>query len=189
MTDEQVSADQIAPAPGDLGVVQTFLNTGDLEAGTDEIGTPEDLSRWLRERSLLAEGDRVDESDVEKARAIREGLRALAFANTGEALDASAVQELNRVSATIPIHIGLGEEVSLHAECSGAPGALGWIIATVYEAKVDGTWARFKACRKDSCRWAFFDHSKNRSRAWCSMAVCGNRVKAQTYRERTRVQS
>ncbi|MDQ3956270.1 MAG: CGNR zinc finger domain-containing protein [Actinomycetota bacterium] len=190
MNDENVSSDHSGEAPGDLAVVQAFINSADLEQGTDELATPEGLARWLRERSLLAPGDRVHEADVARALTIREGLRALAFANTGEDLDRRAVDDLNRVAATIPIHIGLGVDgVSLHAECDGALGALGWIIATAYEAKVEGTWDRFKACRKDSCRWAFYDHSKNRSRTWCSMAVCGNRIKAQTYRERARVQS
>jgi predicted RNA-binding Zn ribbon-like protein len=186
VSDEHVDAEQDAEAPGDLAVVQAFLNTSDLEQSADEIATPEALSGWLRERSLLVGGETVTDADVRKAHVIREGLRALAFANTGEELDDSAVEELNRVSASIPIHIGLGEEVSLHAECEGAMGAFGWIIATVYEAKVDGTWNRLKACRKSSCRWAFYDRSKNRSRTWCSMAVCGNRIKAQAYRDRVR---
>lgn len=189
MSDENLPNDHSGDAPGDLSVVQAFINSADLEQHTDELASPEQLARWLRERSLLARDDGVDEADVTRALTIREGLRALAVANAGEELDERAVDDLNRVAATIPIHIGLGvDAVSLHAECDGALGALGWIIATVYEAKVEGTWGRFKACRKDSCRWAFYDHSKNRSRTWCSMAVCGNRIKAQTYRERSRVQ-
>lgn len=190
MSVEQVPTDHSGDAPGDLAAVQAFINSSDLEQLKDDIATPAGLAGWLRERSLLRDGDAVNDADVTKALAIREGLRALAFANTGEELDRAAVDELNRVAAGIPIHIGLGvDDVSLHAECDGALGALGWIIATVYEAKVEGTWDRFKACRRDTCRWAFYDHSKNRSRTWCSMAVCGNRTKAQSYRERARVQS
>jgi predicted RNA-binding Zn ribbon-like protein len=48
------------------------------------------------------------------------------------------------------------------------------------------TWARLKACRSDTCRWAFYDHSKNRSGHWCSMEVCGARHKAREYRARHR---
>ncbi len=36
--------------------------------------------------------------------------------------------------------------------------------------------ARLKIC--GNCGWLFIDRSKNRSRTWCDMAVCGNRVKA-----------
>jgi predicted RNA-binding Zn ribbon-like protein len=46
------------------------------------------------------------------------------------------------------------------------------------------TWSRLKACRDDTCKWAFYDHSKNRSGHWCSMEVCGSRHKARQYRER-----
>jgi predicted RNA-binding Zn ribbon-like protein len=36
--------------------------------------------------------------------------------------------------------------------------------------------ARVKLC--PSCRWLFLDRSKNQSRTWCDMKVCGNRAKA-----------
>jgi predicted RNA-binding Zn ribbon-like protein len=39
--------------------------------------------------------------------------------------------------------------------------------------------ARLKAC--PACGWLFFDRSKNRSRAWCDMTVCGNRAKAKRF--------
>jgi predicted RNA-binding Zn ribbon-like protein len=48
----------------------------------------------------------------------------------------------------------------------------------------DGTWSRMKACRNDTCHWAFYDASRNRSGKWCSMAICGNRAKVANYRER-----
>jgi predicted RNA-binding Zn ribbon-like protein len=54
----------------------------------------------------------------------------------------------------------------------------------MYTAMADGSWYRLKSCRKDSCRWAFYDRSRNRSRSWCSMSVCGNRMKATRFRER-----
>ena len=69
---------------------------------------------------------------------------------------------------------------------SGVTGALSRMLAVAYTAMADDTWQRLKACRYDSCHWAFYDHSKNRSRSWCSMKVCGNRAKARAYRERRR---
>jgi len=56
----------------------------------------------------------------------------------------------------------------------------------VATAIADGSWARLKVCRSDSCRWAFYDASKNRSGAWCTMAVCGNRNKVRAYQRRRR---
>lgn len=43
---------------------------------------------------------------------------------------------------------------------------------------------RLKIC--PNCRWLFLDRSRNRSRAWCDMAVCGNRVKASRHYRRRR---
>ncbi|TMI13474.1 CGNR zinc finger domain-containing protein, partial [Candidatus Bathyarchaeota archaeon] len=43
------------------------------------------------------------------------------------------------------------------------------------------TWARLKACSSDTCRYAFYDNSKNHTGKWCSMAVCGNRNKVRKY--------
>ena len=41
---------------------------------------------------------------------------------------------------------------------------------------------RLKIC--GNCGWLFIDRSKNRSRQWCDMAVCGNRVKASRHYHR-----
>jgi predicted RNA-binding Zn ribbon-like protein len=41
---------------------------------------------------------------------------------------------------------------------------------------------RMKICR--NCGWLFIDRSKNRSRAWCDMTVCGNRAKASRHYRR-----
>ena len=90
--------------------------------------------------------------------------------------------------------IGLGIAQVLAAEgCArleprlpGLDGAVGRLLGIVYTAMVDGTWYRLKACQSETCRWVFYDRSRNRSAAWCSMAVCGNREKARTYRRRRR---
>jgi predicted RNA-binding Zn ribbon-like protein len=60
------------------------------------------------------------------------------------------------------------------------------LLGTVAEAVASGTWDRLKICRSPDCRWAYYDHSRNRSRAWCSMAACGNRAKARAFRTRGR---
>jgi predicted RNA-binding Zn ribbon-like protein len=62
----------------------------------------------------------------------------------------------------------------------GLDGALAHIFAVVHEAMRDGTWHRLKGCK--NCHWAFYDESKNRSATWCSMELCGNRLKTKRYR-------
>jgi predicted RNA-binding Zn ribbon-like protein len=51
---------------------------------------------------------------------------------------------------------------------------------------LDGSWARLKACPRDVCQWAFYDRSPANRATWCSMQVCGNRIKASTYYRRRR---
>jgi predicted RNA-binding Zn ribbon-like protein len=48
----------------------------------------------------------------------------------------------------------------------------------------DPSLARIKTCRASDCGWKFVDQSKNRSRRWCDMSVCGNLAKARRYRAR-----
>ena len=65
-----------------------------------------------------------------------------------------------------------------------ADDVVGELLAIVARAQADGTWQRMKAC--PACGWAFYDRSRNRSRTWCTMAICGNRAKARGYRARHR---
>lgn len=57
--------------------------------------------------------------------------------------------------------------------------ALGLSALSLLEA---GRRARIRICR--NCAWLFADRSRNGSRAWCDMAVCGNRRKAERHRRR-----
>jgi predicted RNA-binding Zn ribbon-like protein len=41
-----------------------------------------------------------------------------------------------------------------------------------------------RQCARDGCDWLFVDSSKNHSRRWCSMNMCGSRIKARRYYQR-----
>jgi predicted RNA-binding Zn ribbon-like protein len=43
---------------------------------------------------------------------------------------------------------------------------------------------RVRACDNPECRWLFLDTSKNHTRRWCDMKVCGNRMKARRFKSR-----
>ncbi len=43
-----------------------------------------------------------------------------------------------------------------------------------------------RECSEDTCRWFFLDRSRNHSRRWCDMQLCGNRSKAKRFYARTR---
>ncbi len=179
--------DRRAPAPDALSLVQDFINTADLAGGPDELSTPEALTAWLRDRELLRGETRTDAADLTLALEVREALRDLAFANNSGIVAAKGWQTLNRVASEAELRVCFGPVgAGLQAEAQGVLGSLGRLLAIVYASIQDGTWRRLKACRDTSCRWAFYDHSKNRSSAWCTMAECGNRAKTRTYRRRVK---
>src|SRR3954451_23203850 len=82
-------------APGDLNHIRRFVNTHDLEDGSDDIATPEALRNWLAERGLVDGRAELPEADVRQAQAVRGALRKLPLANNGDELDPSAVDTLN----------------------------------------------------------------------------------------------
>jgi predicted RNA-binding Zn ribbon-like protein len=74
----------------------------------------------------------------------------------------------------------------LEPKAKGIVGAMGRIVATLYAAMEDEGWTRLKLCSSQTCRWAFYDRSKNHSSRWCTMASCGNRDKARRFRSRAK---
>jgi predicted RNA-binding Zn ribbon-like protein len=174
-------------APGDLERVREFVNTIDLEDGTEQLETPDALARWLQARGLAEAGTRATAGDLTRVREVREALRALLLANTvGSPAPEDAAQILERAARRARVRLRFGGRAGswLEPEATGVDGALGRLLSTVHAAKAEGTWERLKACREHTCEWAFFDHTKNRSGTWCNMAVCGSRAKARSYRER-----
>jgi predicted RNA-binding Zn ribbon-like protein len=175
----------MSTAPGELELVREFLNTAD-GAGADDFVSPAELVAWLSERSLLGSGVSADEHDLERSRELREALRELCLANSSGELDAAAPPVLDAAAqrAGLRLRFGADGEAKIAPSAEGVDEAHGRLLAIVAESMRAGTWERLKACRCEKCRWAFFDASKNHSRVWCSMEICGNRAKAQSFRER-----
>jgi predicted RNA-binding Zn ribbon-like protein len=173
-------------APGQLEHVRRFVNTADLETGEDELTSPQALAAWLSERELLPAGGRVGPRALQCALEVREALRRLLLANNGGALEPEAIETLNGVASSSSLALRFDPEghPAMAVSGSGPSAAVAPIVAIAYEAMVNGTWARLKACPADDCHWAFYDHSRNRSGTWCDMEVCGNRAKVRAYRER-----
>jgi len=172
-------------APGELERVRDFVNTLDVETGEDALSSPDALRAWLQSHHLgPARG--ATRADLVAARRLREAIRALLLENNGLSVRKEAALTLNRTAARaqVGLRFDSGGEVRLEPAARGVEAALGRLLAIAASAMADGTWARLKACRADDCQWAFYDHARNRSRQWCSMAVCGNRTKARTYRRR-----
>ena len=178
------------PAPGHLGVVQAFVNTADLEEDTDALTTPSTLRAWFAERQLVAPSARCTPVDLRRAIEVREALRDLLQRNAGEdaAREPSPVLEAAAARARFTLRFD-DTSAPLVPVAGGVDGALGRLLAIVHAAMADGTWRRLKACQAESCRWAFYDHSRNASGSWCDMAVCGSREKMRAYRQRQRAGS
>jgi predicted RNA-binding Zn ribbon-like protein len=176
-------------APEPLGVLQRFVNSVSFERGEEELDSPEALKAWLVERGLMSADEPVSEGDLRRAIEVREGLRALLFANNGHDLDTGAVERLDRAAsrAGVCLHFDRTDgSLQLEPDAAGVDGAISRLMADVARATHEGKWERLKACPEETCRWAFYDHSKNRSARWCSMESCGNMAKARAYRARRR---
>jgi predicted RNA-binding Zn ribbon-like protein len=181
-----VAADPSRPdVPDAVALVRDFVNTTDHETGTDDIATAAALTRYLRSAGLSAGVARASSGDLRQAHALRAGLRrALELNHTGERASLPTLAaELQRLP------VGLDWEtvgVTLVTTSGGIQGALARIGLAAHQCTVTGTWARLKVCASDDCEWAYFDHSKNRSRNWCEYG-CGNKIKTRAYRARQRL--
>jgi predicted RNA-binding Zn ribbon-like protein len=173
-------------APGELATLQQFVNTRDLEEEIELLEAPADLRRWLAHHELAAPSTRIGEDDFRRALAVREAFRAVLHSNNGAPLDRGAIETLDAAARDAELTVRWDEsgDAALVPARSGLEGAFGRLLAIAYRARVEGTWERLKACPEHTCGWAFYDHSRNRSSTWCSMAVCGNRAKARAFRER-----
>lgn len=160
-------------APGRLRLVQVLVNTTD---GHERELLPE----WLEEHGVPATPDSLG-----RAREVREALRAFLIANNERsAVPAGAAATLEQAAARAHLSLELLPSPELVPLAAGVDGALGRVLAAAFECMRDGSWPRLKACR--NCHWAFYDESRNRSAAWCSMQLCGNRLKTRAYRRRRR---
>jgi predicted RNA-binding Zn ribbon-like protein len=162
-------------APDPLRLVQQFLNTSDHEYGNEWIGTPADFAAWLDTHD--ASVARVTRTDVARAQRVREALRALVI-GVDDDVGARALLDEEARHATLRVSF----EGGLLPARDGIDGFLGRVFAVVHDAMRDGSWQRLKAC--PNCHWAFWDASKNRSATWCSMELCGNRLKTKRYRSK-----
>lgn len=169
--------------------MRAFLNSVDIEQGTDDLSTAASAQRWMRTHGIPASRQSVSEPERQHLVEVREALRdLLAARESGEPVPTAAHAVLDRAAREHPLRAEFppAGEPSIASAAAGAGGLIGRVLAEVTSASIAGTWARLKVCRNDACRWAFYDASKNHSGVWCSMAICGNRSKGRAFRGRRR---
>ena len=177
------------PAPGGLVVVQALVNTLDRETGDDALSSPTAAAAWLARAGLRG---RLSREDWQLLVAAREALRTLLAANGGVDADGSsseAAAATLRAAGAFAADVAPDGRVTLRGAGEGARRLVADALLAIHDAQVTGTWPRLKACASDTCRWAFYDASRNRTGAWCSMAECGNRAKARRFRSRRQASS
>jgi predicted RNA-binding Zn ribbon-like protein len=170
--------------------------------GVDSYG---DLLRFARETGLL---DSAQAGQVLRAVTSEAAARAL---RAGRALREALAETLYAVvDGKQPPTAGLGvlerylRVADRHRELRWRPdagdhAALAWswrvnerkaelpvwaIAQAARDLMLSADMTRLRACEVDTCRWLFLDTSRNHSRRWCKMKVCGNRMKARRYQIR-----
>jgi predicted RNA-binding Zn ribbon-like protein len=185
---EQIEPGGRPKAPGRLELLQRFVNSynHDFPREWDRIGTREKAQAWLREKRLVAAGDRISEADAARLRELREAIRALAIANQQGQPGAEATESISKAARGARLSVAIDDDgrTALEPTRRGVDGAVATLLGILHEAQLTGHWPRLKGCRQ--CGYAFFDRSKNRSAAWCAMSICGNRTKNRAYYRRRR---
>lgn len=184
---------KLAPPP--LLLVQAFVDTLDLDLGTDMFSRAEEAYAWLADAGLIDAASSAGPaspafaSDLRLAREVRASIRVLiAHSTSGEPVTEDDLRPLEQVGreAQPRLQVAPDGHVSLEAEAPAgrvAGGLLG-LLLIIRDAQADGSWDRLKACGNPDCRWAFYDRSHSRRGAWCDMASCGNRLKNRNLRAR-----
>ncbi|MFF5721595.1 CGNR zinc finger domain-containing protein [Streptomyces buecherae] len=219
--------------PATARLVEAFANTVDVELGTDDLSTPEQLTDWLVGQHLLARPHWADPDDLALALRLRGGLRERLGVPVGDQPATALLADADSALRELPLLATVGgappttqptvttdagptegaeptrgadldatdgagaEPAAPEAAPVGGAGAglvlvpapglppvrrgLARVAVAWSELVLAGDAARLKRCAEHECAWVFWDVSKNRSRRWCSMRVCGNRNKARRF--------
>lgn len=170
-------------APGDLRIVQAFVNTADLEMKTDELTSPQALAEWLILQALLPADGVLDAAGLGRMTALRAALRALVAAGDAAGRELGEAVERTAQAAVVRFRVEAGGRIELAPAALGLDAAVGRILTILAVAQRDGLWPRFKICGRKICRAAFYDYSTNRSSLWCSPR-CGGRIRTRDFRRR-----
>ncbi len=191
-----------------------FLNSVAAPWGTEIewLGDGRDLLDWLERAGLvpmevLAEFRRralpeALDGVAAEARELREWFRLFVAGQAGRRLAPSAYADLDKLNRLLARDQAY-HQIVVHENHVEAGGFLKWrrnrrwrapedLLLPIAEAMgaliCDVGFERVKGCEGPTCTLWFHDVSKNHTRRWCMMAVCGNRAKAAAHRARKRAE-
>ncbi|GIM89575.1 CGNR zinc finger domain-containing protein [Paractinoplanes toevensis] len=181
-------SDEIA-VPAAALLVRDFVNTYEPQIDEESLTSANSLAHWFAERGLLRAGARLKAADLAVAIAFREGLRAVLLGHASHPTDPEPLQRLEEVLAVVPVRLSFaaGRPQLVPAGDQPLDRALAGLIEAIRQCTEDGIWGRLKACDRDTCRWAYYDASRNQARRWCTMATCGSVIKTRRARRKAAV--
>jgi predicted RNA-binding Zn ribbon-like protein len=158
----------------------------------DLLNSYDDLLRFTRESGMLkpaqirqfrqAAGARVLKRCIE----LREAIAEILYAKLdGRSPAASSLRTLERSmqAARLQQHLRWREErLEWHWRENDAGLPLWALSVSASDLIISEDMYRLRACDNPECRWLFLDTSKNHTRRWCDMQVCGNRMKARRFK-------
>jgi len=178
-----------------------FLNTVHCygaEDPRDDLRSPEDLLSWAvaagvvsRQESTEVQRDfqehpTAGERLLRDAKHIRDQLREI-FKSRRVKPKPTDVELLNSLlgeHSAVPAIANKAGDLAVHWCPTASPGIVLPILLSAAELVTGGQWARVRECGSATCTFLFLDTSKNHSRRWCDMRVCGNRAKVAGFRLR-----
>jgi len=170
----------------------------------EHLRSARDVVDWAEHAKLLSTADGAWLRDVLKSdpaladlllrRALdtRENIHAICVEiAAGRAVPPPRLDSLARAHAANLAHAHLVDENGRYVwswEPQQWPieALLGPIVLSALTTLTQGELARLRRCQNEKCGWVFFDTTKNRSRRWCEMEICGNRAKQKRFAARTR---
>jgi predicted RNA-binding Zn ribbon-like protein len=144
-------------------------------------GVPtDDFADTARTRAWLASaGGLGTEAEVQHVLGVRQALQAVVRGEQSPAVLAPALQGATCVPAITDGQITWTLSVPSERELA-VRAVLTW------DALAKQSPGRLRPCANDECRLFLIDRSKAGTARWCSMAVCGNRMKARRHYQRAR---
>ncbi len=169
----------------EVDLLVDFVNTRDVEEETDALADPTQLREWIAERTGEHLPD-LEAADLQRVHGLREALRGLMRANNGVEAGGRDLEPLREAAERSRYRLAFDTEggVELTPARSDLSGFESRLLLALEHLQCHAVWPRLKACTDEGCQWAFYDNTRNRSRTWCSMDVCGNREKTKRYRQR-----
>jgi predicted RNA-binding Zn ribbon-like protein len=181
-----------------LDLVNTFDNRFHPDGPVELLTDYRALLAFMKQSRLLdvIEARHTDEAELtlKSVRELREAAASVLYAVVdGSIPPAADVQTLERHTQSAHQHQKLlwtpgdGESkfVWTWRTLQSEPGLPLWILALQTSVLLTSDALRLlRTCHAETCRWLFLDTSKNHTRRWCDMKVCGNRMKARRFQAR-----